>query len=329
MAQNVTSGSMAYVNYGFETTEGTVASSFPKCFGHGTKVSISRKNTMDRVFSLGYRNAQANVAKKYEGSASIEFVLTANSSWFRAVLGAIPTDGGATPYTHTFEESNSVAAFSIANAIEMGTNDYVSALIGCKVQSCNITAAVDEIANVKLEALYRTESMATTGIGSVEPPTEDPLAFQHGTLSVAGTTVGYVQSFDLTINNNIEMVWGLGSRYATAAPPKTRTYDIKMTVAFSDVTLLLEKFYGKAAPVAATELAVLNPAGVALVLTFDNGGTTTASRKVVFTFANFFLNEHTLPLDVNEVIKEDVSGWALSCTSIVVSNNTATDVAIP
>lgn len=337
MAQSVTSGAFSYTNYGFESTEGTVAGSFPRSFGHGTKLSISRKNNMEKIYGLGARNATANVAKKYEGTASVEFLLGAGddhigdggASWLRAVLGAVPTDAGVGPYTHTYAESNTLQSFSIANATENGTNDYVSALIGCKVNSCNITAAVDEVAKVKLECLYRTETLTTSGIGSAVTPTETPLTFAQGVLTVAGTTVGYVQSIDLTIQNNIEMVWGLGSRYSTASVGKTRAYDIKMTVAFSDITLLLEKFYGKAAPIAATDLATLNPAGVALVLTFDNGAATTANRKIVFTFANFYLNEHSLPLDVNEVVKEDVSGYALSCTSIVVTNNMATDVASP
>jgi len=337
MAQNPISGAFGYVNYGFETTEGTVAATFPRPFGHGTKLSISRKNNMERVFGVGARNASANVAKKYEGTASVEFMLGAGdtaiahggASWLRAVIGAAPTDGGATPYTHTYAESNTLASFSIANAVEQGTTDYVSALIGCKVQSCTISAAVDEVAKVRLEVPYRTESMATSGIGSAVTATETPLTFAQGTLSVNGTTVGYVQSVELTITNNVEMIWGLGSRYSTASSAKTRTYDIKMTVAFSDVSLLLEKFFGKAATVAATDLATLNPAGVACVLTFDNGLAAANSRKIVFTFANLFLNEHSLPLDVNEVIKEDVSGYALSLTNVVVSNGQATDVANP
>ena len=102
-----------------------------------------------------------------------------------------------------------------------------------------------------------------------------------------------------------------------------------MSVQFTDVSLLLEKFFGKAATVAATDLATLNPAGVACVLTFDNGLATASSRKIVFTFANLFLDEHSLPLNVADVIKEDVSGWALSCTNVVVSNGQATDVASP
>jgi len=337
MAQNVISGAFSYVNYGFETTEGTVAGSFPRPFGHGAKITVNRKNNMEKIYGLGARNATANVAKKYEGTASVEFMLGAGedtiasggASWLRAVLGAIPTDSGATPYLHTYAESNTLTSMSIASAAEQGTNDYVSALIGCKVQSCNITAAVDEIAKVKLECLYRTESMATSGIGSAVSPTEDPLTFANGTLSVGGVTVGYVQSIDITINNNVEMVWGLGSRYSTASTAKNRAYDIKMSVAFTNVALLLQHFYGKSGAVAATDLALLNPAGVALVLTFDNGLTNIDQRSIIFTFANFFINEHSLPMDVNEVIKEDVTGHALSCTNIVVKNATETDVASP
>lgn len=337
IAQTPTSGAFSYTNWGFESTYGTVAGSFPRPFGQGTKLSVSRKNNMDRIHGLGARNATANVAKKFEGSATVEFLLGAGetaiahggASWLRAVLGAVPTDAGAGPYTHTYAESNTIAPFSIAHGVELGTNDYVSALIGCKVQSATISAAVDEVAKVRLEVLYRTETVATAGISSQVIPTEEPLNFAYGTLSVAGTTIGYVQSVELTITNNVEMVWGLGSRYSTAGPEKTRTYEFKMTVAFSDVTLLLEKFAGTTVPYTASALQTLNPAGVACVLTFDNGASSTASRKVVFTFANLYLNEHSLPLDVNEVIKEDVSGHALSCTSIVVTNNQSTDVASP
>jgi len=337
MAQTPASGALSYVNYGFESTEGTVAGSFPRPFGHGTKISISRKNNMEAIYGVGARNASANVAKKYEGIASVEFLLGAGqtsiahggASWLRAVLGAVPTDGGATPYTHTYAESNTLTSFSIANAVELGTNDYVSALIGCKVNSASFSFAVDEVCKVKLDCVYRTETVATSGIGSAVTPTEVPLTFAQGTITVGGTTVGYVQSGELTVSNNVESIWGLGSRYSTASPPKTRKYDFKCTAAFSNVTLLMEHFFGTSAPVGATDLATLNPAGVALVLTFTNGESGSDTRSIVFTFANLYLNEHTLPLDVNEVIKEDVTGYALSCTSIVVSNNTSTDVASP
>ena len=332
MTQNVVSGAFSYANYGYEATYGTVAGTeaqIVRPFGHDLKLSVSRKNNMERIFGVGARNAAANIAKKFEGTATVEFLLDAEANIFRAIMGAVPSAGGVGPYTHTFAESNTLASFSICNAVELGSNDYVSILIGCKVQSAEFSFAVDEPCRVRLECPWRTESIAATGIGAAHAPTESPLTFAYGTIQVNNTTVGYIQSGTLTITNNVEMVWGVGSRYSTAGPEKTRTYDLKMSVAFSDVTLLLEKFLGTTVPMAATALSTLNPAGVALTLVFDNGLATTNSRIVAFTFANFYINEHTLPLDVNDVIKEDVTGYALSCTSVVVTNNTANDTANP
>lgn len=338
MAQNTTSGAFSWCNYGFETTYGTVAATFPRPFGQGVKITIAQRNNMERIFNLGARNAGANVAKKFEGTASVEFVLGAGetsiahggASWLRAVLGAIPTDSSSGPTLHTYAESNTLASFSISTGTDMGSLDAGFALIGCKVMSMTLTAAVGEVARVRLECPFRTMSFtsATNAITQVVP-TEVPLTFAQGTLSVAGVDVGYVQSVELTVNEDLEMVWGLGSRYATAGVEKRREYNLRMTVAFSNAALLLEKFYGKASVVAATDLATLNPAGVACVLTFDNGLSTTSQRSVIFTFANLYLDEHSLPLDVNEVVKEDVTGYALSCTNVVVKNSTTTDVASP
>lgn len=316
----VTGGYAAYCNYGYEATYAGAATG-TRTFGAGVKCSVSRKNNMERVHGLGARNAGATVAKKYEGTASIEFSLS-NGSFLRAVLGTV-ADGGASPYTHTYSEANTLQSFSIVNGIELGTADYVSVLTGAKVASCTISAAVDEKATVRMECPYKTETLATSGIGSQVAETEDIFTFAQGTL-VIGTTVLNVQSVELTITNNLEMIWGLGSRLATAAVGKIRTYDLRMTVAFSDTTALLTKMLGSTtAPLAGT------PAATTCTLTFTNGGAGTAERTIVFTFANVFLNEHSLPLDVNEITKEDVTAWAHSCTSVVYSNNTITDEGDP
>ena len=36
------------------------------------------------------------------------------------------------------------------------------------------------------------------------------------------------------------------------------------------------------------------------------------------------LNEQTLPQNINEVVKEDVTGWARACTNIVYTNDIQT-----
>jgi len=324
MAQNEVAGWAAYVNYGFEATYGAGAVS-SRVIGHGQKISLSRRNNMDRVFALGQRNAYATVALKYEGTASIDFVL-ANASFFRAVLGTVADAGAGPLYTHTYSEANTPASFAIDTGTELGTNDEVTELKGCMVQTCTMTAAQNETVKVRLECPYQNETLATSGIGSQVTETYDLYSFAEGTLELpTGSVIADVQSFELTINNNLEQIYGLGSRFLTSQVAKIRQYDMRVTAVFKDVSTLLQKFYGNAAgPSTSTPAATAT-----LKLTFTNGASSPDTRSIVATFANIFLNEETLPKDVNEVIKEDVSGWGHSCSSIVWTNASATDAGTP
>lgn len=320
MAQNVTSGYASYVNYGFEATYG-IGVSGTRTFGHGAKITLTRRNNMERIYGLGARNPTATVAKKYEGSASMEFVLS-NASFFRAMLGQV-ADGGSGPssYTHTYTETDNVPSFTIASGTALGTTDEVATYVGAKAMSTTLTAAVGELVKVRLECPYKTETLATSGIGSQVAETKDPITFAQGVLQLpSGSTIGNVQTIELTQNHNLEGVWGLGSRLKTAEPGKRREYNIRMTVAFSDVAVLLTKFLGAAgAPATGTPAATAT-----LVLTF-----TSTTDTIVMTFANIYLDEETLPKDVNEITKEDVGGWAHSCTNVVCTNSTQTDAGSP
>ena len=324
MAQNVTGGWGSYANYGYETTYGT-ATTGPREFGYGTTVSIGRKNNLEQVYGLGARNAVIGVAKKFEGTASVEFDMS-NGSFFRSVLGTV-TDGGAAPFTHTYTEANTLPSFILLTGSELGTTDEVVALLGCVVKTCNISAAVDELAKVKLELAYANETLATTGIGSQTAPHADsfPFTFANGTLSVGGSTVAYCQSVELNIDNGTELIWGLGSRLATTPVAKKRAYGFKMNVVYSDPSLFLQKVYGATTG----PLAASTPASMALVLTFTNGGAGGAQRSIVLTFANLYLDTEDIKKDVAEVLKEDLAGFALSCTNVVWSNNTASDDDTP
>jgi hypothetical protein len=65
------------------------------------------------------------------------------------------------------------------------------------------------------------------------------------------------------------------------------------------------------------------------VLTLTNGAATTSLRSIVITLANIYFDGHDTSRDVGELVKEDLTGHALSCTSIVWTNNTALDNATP
>jgi hypothetical protein len=318
----------SYAGYGFESTYGTgVAATRP--FGHGTKISWSLKNNLERIYGIGSRNATATAAKKFEGTVSVDTLLS-HATWFRAVLGAVTDGGGGGPtYTHTYGEANSIPSFTLATGSELGDNDEVTTLLGCKINTCTLTAAVNEVVKVRMECPFKSISVAVSGIGSAPTISEDVFTFANGTLELpSGSTIGAVQNFELTFNNTLEMLFGIGSRTASAGVEKIREYNIKMTVAFNDVTTLLTKFLGDAS--APYTPSTTTPAAQAtLVLTFTNGAAAGALRSLVITIANVFLDEDTLPKDPNEVIKEDVTGWAHSLTSIIWTNATSADNASP
>jgi len=306
-AQSYTGGYGAYTNYGYETTYGTVTT-FPRVFGIGQKITHTRRNNMERLYGLGSRNATANVAKKYEGTATIEFVLS-NGGFWRGVLGSV----SYVAPSNTYVESNVIPSFSVASGTELGTLDEVTALIGCKVGSMTLTASQGEVIKVRLECPYKTESMATATFAGQVPETYAPFSFQNGLVewTSAGGPVGTVQSFELTVSNDLEGLWGLGSRYKNIDVEKRREYNIRMTVAFRDTSEFMTKFFGKAMNVASTDLATLNPAAqatIVLTLTQGTGAGTAGNEKMVITLANIYFDEDTLPKDVNEIIKEDVSG---------------------
>jgi len=192
-------------------------------------------------------------------------------------------------------------------------------LIGCRVNTCSISAAVNEALKFSLECPYRYEALGTTKISN-NPEIEPIFTFAHGSIEMPdGTTIAAVQSFELNIVNNAEGVYGVGSRFMTGVVAKNREYNFTMTAAFNDYTDLLTYFLNgtnsASAPDAGsgTEIATLE-----LTFTNDDGDI------LDINLTGVHLNEETLPQNPTEVIKEDVTGWARGCTNIIYTNDVET-----
>ena len=323
LSQNVIGGWGAYCNYGFESSYGTAVTG-TRVFGHGTKLTISRKNNLEPIWELGNRNAQTTAAKKYEGTGTLDFNLS-NASFFRAVLGEV-ADAGGGPYTHTYTETNVLPSFTILTGSELGTTDEVVALKGCIMNTCELTAAVNEIVKIRADFIFNNETLATSGIGSQVAETEDVFTFAQGTLEIpASTPIAYVQTITLTIDNSAELVWNLGSRFGLTPVAKQRKYDMKLSLVYSNPTTFLTKFFGAAGgPLDAT------PASQAtLKLKFTNGLTGVDERTIEMNLTNIYFDTYDMTKDVNEILKEDMSAHAWACTNIIYTNNTAVDEGSP
>ncbi len=306
--------SVSELRFGWETAYASETGTKDKVFGQGMKITtLNRRNNVEPIFGLGARNAQKLPVKQFEGSLSVESVLA--SPWFfRAVLGAASTTGGSGPYTHTWAESDTLTSMSIENELSTDTKGVV-AFLGCVVNTCVITAAINELVRVRLDMLYSTESEDTTTDANVTD-SFDLYTFAQATLELPDdSTVTDVQSVELTLNNSIEMLYGLGSRLGQKAPAKNRPYTARITRSFEDAATFLERFYGSGTGPNATVVET------SLEVIFSNGLTGTNTRNIILTFGGVVPDEHNLPQDPTAIIMEDVP-LIMRSLSVTATNNT-------
>lgn len=312
---------ISWLKYGYENVAyGTEATEIDKSFGNGARIStFTRRNNEEKIYGMGNRNAQKIVSKKFEGSIDIEFPLS--TPWFLyMVMGTVSSDATSSPETHTFTEADTVPSFSVENNISTDTKS-VATLLGVKVNTCNIAAAVGELARVTLGCVYADETHDSTTSAQITSgdTIDDVFTFAHGTLELPnGSTIAEVQNIELNMNMNAEVLHGMGSRLGQKCPVKSRNYSARATLAFEASATLLEKLYGAASGPVAT------PAETATMeLSFTNGLAGTLTRSIVFLFTGIKIDEHSLPQDPTAVIMEDAVIQMRELTTVIAQNNTA------
>lgn len=323
MAQNFISGAESVGLFAFEDQDGwaltaanhTESDETYESFGHGVEINVTRNNNAERIYGVGARNASATINKQFGGKVTINGSLS-NAYWLLGVLGANADAGSSGAFTHTYTETNLIPSFTTKTSFELGTTDFLAALIGCKIETMTITAAVDEAVKFSLDCSYRYENISTTKI-SDNPEIEPIFTFAHGSIELPdGTTLAAVQNFELTINNSNELVYGIGSRFPTSNVAKQREYNFSLTAAFKDHTALLTYFMnGTSSATAPTSGSGTEIATLELTFTNDDGDI------LDINLTGVHLDEETLNQNVGEVVKEGITGWARGLTNIVYTND--------
>lgn len=189
-------------------------------------------------------------------------------------------------------------------------------MVGCKIESAIITAAVNEAVKFSLDCSYRYETLGTTKI--VDNPDIEPIfTFAHGSIELPdGTILAAVQSFELTVVETAESLYEVGSRFKTANVAKQREYNFSVTAAFRDPAALLNYTMNGTASAtnpdagSGTEIATLE-----LTFTNDDGDI------LDINLTGIHLNDDALTQSITETVKEAVTGWARGCTSMVYTND--------
>lgn len=309
MNSEAVAGSHSWVIYGEESTYNTAVARTVN-FGIVTNFKHSVNNNLGehRGFvgtTTGGRDIFKFTAGKLDLSLSVDFKVN-RWQFMKFVLG---TETGAGPYTYT--GAALPPSLTISHNIDnpgSAATDLEETFSGCVVDSCNIKSSVGEPVTCTLDFKAALVVVDTTISSAVALPDEDVFNFTGGSIQLpSGSTLSnIIDSIDVTIKNNYDILYGVGSRLGRNALPKERNYTIKVTLKYLDNTLIT------AALGATTPTATGSPTETAtLVLTYALGG-----KSMTMTFSGVPMSEFARVAELNNPIGEDITFTAKTLSAV-------------
>ena len=320
----VRTGAHVYVKYGWEgATYGVLDTSTTP-----DQVADKKFGLQDKMSSLTLTNNKVNLAKlnqntvdkfaygQQQGSASMSFTLS--SPWIIGSILGSPTKAGTTPFTYTYPASAGLPKTARTIQIEVGYDglaaDIVRTLKGGIVGSLSISASVGGLVDCSADITYGVETAPSTTLTATptKPAEEFPYTFAHAELYFAGALVAQCQDASLSLTQNAELLYGLGSHSGAAA--YKRVLDI--TGSFKASWLNKNLLDDLLAQIAAVPQETVGGGATEFRLTFEKS----SSEKIVITLTGLAINDHGVSgLEPVEPVFEDIS-WTAKTISVVATS---------
>jgi len=308
-------GKHAYILVGKESSYGTPVTC-AKDLGLIQSFTPSDDNSYRREHTIAKRNAQNLIAGNFVSTATLEFLLQ-HGRIFEFVFGGTTThDDTNTPdIKHVFAEGDTLPSMTLEDGVN-STSDVTMTYAGVKVNNLTLSLALGDSIRVRADLMAKTVATGTSASSAViSSLATHPYYFATLKTGADGneTTQANVQSFELTIRNNLEPQYGLGSRLLTNLIANERHYEFSFTLGFQSKTEY-ELFLGGSSP--DTDGSPTIPS---LIFNANNGVTAgNGRREINIDFSDAVYTTTRKPVVIHGYILQDFTGWAKSITS----NNT-------
>jgi len=316
------SASSSYVEYGYENAtfgSGFVGNGIQ--FGKEVKVTgLEFKNNQMPLGQLYSPEIESFAYGRNEGKCSVDYVVS--NPWFlQSVLGTAVSVAAANPtvsglYQHTWNSSPTTDAtmrdiHTMALRLGFKTDtEFKRTAVGVVCPSLSLKMALNETVKVTQELIWGEEAKAGfSNPSGVSMAGGIPYTFVHASITdpLTGNTLGSVQSFDLNINSNAELIYEMGNKLSADAYRKILELTGKISVVLYDSDLL-ESVYGRA------------ETSHDLVVTLSNGLTGTSTRNIVMTFTGCSFSSHdSAGVEPGELLLENLD-FQCKHVSIVAKN---------
>jgi len=327
----VRTGAFGYLQYGRESTFGSLAACVDKVFGLEQK--ITNFNITNNRIALAALNQVEPAIFAYgttRGSIGVDFVLS--NPWFLSTLfdtvatdACMPTAGS---HTHTYTIMCKLRVpISVEVGVEQGATDITRQLLGGVVNSISLRSAIGEPIRGSADISYSDE--IECGLTIDATPSSDlcnfPYTFAYGNLTTTAGTIAEIQSFDINMNQNSDLLYTHNT--SLAADAYRRLFEItgSFTASYLDVELLRD-IYAQAHCMtgAGIDAEAFAREQTTLTLVFNNGLTGAGTEKTItLTGTGVGFADHAVSIEPNEPIFETIN-WQIRTLAPVAVNQTAT-----
>ena len=285
----------SWVLYTTETTYGTPVSTTTSNWSYIQSFNPTIKNNMIATRGFVGTSDDARAVSKFSpGQLDVSWsmdIIPNNWQFLEYVLGSATTVGATT----TYETIDKPSSFTLTHNIDNDTTDRQETYAGNVINTFTLKGSVGEAVSINMAGVSSLVSYDSSTKANVANATNDVWTFQHGALNIDGAVSNIIDSVELTVGNNWETKFGLGSRLVQTAIPKARDVSMKFTVKYLDDTLYAQLLG------ATTPLGTGSPTAVAsATLVFTNG-----NKVLTFTLSNGFIEEFTQTNNLNDLIGED------------------------
>jgi len=296
-----------------------VNDSVPKAFGKESRLTTfdGSRNAVE-LFDPGDREVAQFIEQEFSGTFTVDFVFT-NPWWLRAVVDTPTTSGSDAPYEHDFA-GQAPSSLQLVTGNTKSGRDYL--LRGGVVQSADISINVPGNIEVSLSGAYA--SLEPTVPSTQESQVDlghDVFTFADGRMDIAGTTQRLLQSIDLSIENNTDMVLEIGDQEPVDFSPKGRQLTVDgVQTRTSEEDKAIDRFLGGTGGL--ERRAERNE----IVISLDNDGSGADKQSVEFTLADAMDNDVS-PSNIGDPDSDVENSFTQRPTKLGVIAENATDTA--
>ena len=255
---------IGYIGAAQETTPGTPVA--PSKFYKFLTDNLSPQQVIRNFRDGNVRDVTVAVKETFHHEGGFQHLVYVDEggAMLAWAMGADTVTGGMDPYTHTLTLADTLPYLSVEKGYfetQAGGLQLVDRLVSCKVTKLVINGKAGSEILFTPEIIGITSDFKGTTPTSQTfvdtPATQGPWMFHQSVFTFTtgfgtdyATIAGQVQDFTLTIDNQVEAVYGPNSLVPIGLIENAREVTLEFSVVFSGLTGYAQTFFGAAAGVA-------------------------------------------------------------------------------